>query len=552
MRILRHHTSVALASLLAMGQSFQTTPVMGFNSYNQMACSPTEALITTAIDSMASLGFVTAGYKYFQVDCGWASRNGERNSSTGALAIDTDAFPNGLASLSSLAISKGMIWSMYSDAGLRMCDTTVPSPVLGSLGHETVDAAFFKSLNTEYLKYDNCYANGTTSDDNAPKDPRTDFVTRYTAMWDALQNEGISGMMVCEWGVPYSTSSGLEGPDQWTKGIATSFRLSDDIGEGWDNVYRIYNQAVHIAKSGNIGPGHVADADLLEVGNAGMTYDEQATHFAFWAMVKSALMISTNLEDLASEYIKLLQNADLIAINQDSAVEPIQLVQRWTDDRDLWAGDLANGDMAVLMVDLTNTSRTLTLPFSELGITSATVLDIWTGTTTSGASTYSKAINAHGSMALRLSNIKKSTSTTTYKYTSATTGTLSNGAVVQSCSGCSNGENVGYLGGSEDGKLVLSGITTTEASQNVLFDYINCDVDYGGGGSNERLASISVNEGAAVTVSFPMTGYNWVEDIYKSYPVALSGFSTTGTNTITISGSGTGYAPDLDRIGVVT
>jgi len=44
-----------------------------------------------------------------------------------------------------------MKWTMYSDAGVRMCDPQAPSPVLGSLGHEAADADFFKTLNTEYV-----------------------------------------------------------------------------------------------------------------------------------------------------------------------------------------------------------------------------------------------------------------------------------------------------------------------------------------------------------------------------------------------------------------
>lgn len=140
--------------------SFQTTPIMGWNSYNQVSCSPTSATITAAINSLSSRGFVTAGYKYFQIDCGWASRDGQRNTSSGALKIDLTAFPNGLKPLSDLARSKGMKWTMYSDAGVRMCDPQVPSPVLGSLGHEAADADFFKSLNTEYVK---CFASPLTT-----------------------------------------------------------------------------------------------------------------------------------------------------------------------------------------------------------------------------------------------------------------------------------------------------------------------------------------------------------------------------------------------------
>lgn len=137
---------------LAACQTFQSTPVMGWNSYNLMSCSPNNELVTTAINSLSDGGFVDAGYKYFQIDCGWASRDGVRNTTTGALKVDLNAFPNGLKTLSDLARSKGMKWTMYSDAGVRMCDPEVPSPVLGSLGHEAADAAFFKTLNTEYVK----------------------------------------------------------------------------------------------------------------------------------------------------------------------------------------------------------------------------------------------------------------------------------------------------------------------------------------------------------------------------------------------------------------
>jgi len=148
--------NLALLSLssaaLVTAQSFQSTPVLGWNSYNQVSCSPTQDGITKTINALADRGFVNAGYNYFQIDCGWASRDGQRNASSGALKVDAKAFPNGLKPLSDLARSKGMKWTMYSDAGVRMCDPQVPSPVLGSLGHEAADAELFKSLNTEYVK----------------------------------------------------------------------------------------------------------------------------------------------------------------------------------------------------------------------------------------------------------------------------------------------------------------------------------------------------------------------------------------------------------------
>lgn len=374
-------------------------------------------------------------------------------------------------------------------------------------------------------------------------------------MWKELQRVGIPGMLICQWGTPQKASSGLEGPNSWTGGISTSFRLSDDIVSGWASVSRIYNQALHIAKSGLIGPGHIADADLLEVGNSGMTFDEQSTHFAIWAFLKSALMVSTDVTALSTQTLAVLQNKDIIAINQDSAVKPVQLVQRWTNDRDVLAGDLANGDLAVLVVDTSNAQRTLTLNLATLNITSATVKDLWAGTSTQSTGSFSKQVNAHGSLALRLSNIVRSTTSPKYNYIAVSTGSLASGANIQSCSGCTSTNKVGNLGGSGNGKVTLSNIRTSSATQTVKFDYIDCEVGFtfsnNGMDTNTRSASISVNGGAAVTVSFPLSGYNWDKDVYKEFKVELSGFKTDATNTISISGVNGGYAPDFDRVGIV-
>jgi alpha-galactosidase len=98
-------------------------------------------------------------------------------------------------------------------------------------------------------------------------------------------------MEVCQWGVPYSSASGLQGPAQWTANLSTSFRLSDDISNDWVSVVRISNQAMHIVNKGLSGPSSYADADLLEIGNNILTFEEQKTHFTLWAALKSPLMV---------------------------------------------------------------------------------------------------------------------------------------------------------------------------------------------------------------------------------------------------------------------
>ncbi|KAJ1568945.1 hypothetical protein HK405_011932 [Cladochytrium tenue] len=498
----------------------------------------------SSINALADNGFVAAGYKVFQIDCGWQSYT--RNSTTGSLAVDSTNFPSGLKPLADLARQRGMVWGMYTDEGVLACDTATPRP--GSLGHEAADAAFFASLGAVYVKVDNCYV---TSDSNAPKTARTDFPSRFGNMTKALRSNGIDLALACQWGVPYSSSTGLEGPDQWAPAVNyTSYRLSDDITNDWVSVIRISNQLMHIALAGRTGPGAFADADLLEVGNGQLTLDESRSHFALWAMGKSPLFISTDVAGASADTLAILLNTRLIAINQDSLGQPVKLVQRWSNDRDLYAGALAGGDVAVLLVEHGGYARTLTVDFATLGIASADVLDLWTGATSTGATSYSAAVGAHGNVALRLSRVTYTTTAApTLNWYEAESATLSNGANIQTCTGCSGGKKAGYIG-----TLTFTGVRTSQATTNVRFDYVNGDVQFSFSNyTNARGASVSVNGGTATEVYFPISGYNWDTDVWKSFLVELSGFNTSGPNTITINGGTylSQYAPDFDRIGVV-
>jgi alpha-galactosidase len=219
-------------------------------------------------------------------------------------------------------------------------------------------------------------------------------------------------------------------------------------------------------------------------------------------------MISTSIPAANSDTVTILQNRDLIAINQDEAGLPVTLVQRFTNDRDVYAGDLAKGDKAVLLLDLSNTTRKLSLDLTDIGIASATVKNLWTGDITANVTSYTKQVDAHGSLPLRLSNIQlKHTSKPNITWIEAESGSVSNGATSQNCSGCSNTGKVGFLEAGK-GSLTLSGIHASKETQDVLFDYINCEIGYAfaGIGPNARSAAVSVNGGVAQNVSFPLTG----------------------------------------------
>ena len=57
---------------------------------------------------------------------------------------------------------------------------------------------------------------------------------------------------------------------------------------------------------------------MLEVGNGGMTIDEEKTHFALWALAKSPLIMGNDLTNIRHDSLAILKNTEIIAINQDT------------------------------------------------------------------------------------------------------------------------------------------------------------------------------------------------------------------------------------------
>ncbi|CZR48110.1 uncharacterized protein FPRO_12720 [Fusarium proliferatum ET1] len=492
---------------------------------------------------MKQKGFFDLGYTMFQIDCGWFSKERAAN---GSMTYDKQTFPDGISPLSKYAISQGMQWGMYTGATPYQCMPDYVEDWPASQYHEKADALQFAGWNTVYVKADNCFG------------PDDTLVQRYTNLSNALRDVGINGMMVCEWALP---ANGDVDPAVWTKPIATSWRVAADIARGWDSVFRITNEAIHVMLQGNSGPGHYGDMDLLEVGNPGMTQSQQATHFAIWAMFKSALMISTNVVDMPSETQSILSNTGLIAINQDDLGAPVRLIQRYPD-YDVYAGPLSGGDMAVLIVDQSGKGGNYYLDFNSLNVSRADVHDLIANREWHYFSNWFAKLQPYGSSALRLTNIQAYTPPAVrYNYVEGSSGVLDNGARLVDCSACSSGKAAGYVGGKQSdggGSVTFTGIKTSKATQNIKINYINCEIIYPNeSGPNARGARISVNGANSVNILFPVSGYSWTASVLPDFLVELTGFSTSEPNNITITGipngvpNTSGYAPNIAGISIL-
>lgn len=132
-------------------------------------------------DAFVRLGLDELGYKYINIDDGWALYN---RSDDGHMIVNLDLFPNGIKHLSDYVHSKGLKLGIYSSAGIHTCGGKA-----ASLGYEEIDASDYAKWEVDYLKYDNCYNQGIPS------------LIRYTLMakaLDAIDRDIFYSM--CNWG----------------------------------------------------------------------------------------------------------------------------------------------------------------------------------------------------------------------------------------------------------------------------------------------------------------------------------------------------------------
>ena len=65
--------------------------MMGWNPYNHYGCGGTDARLRVQASALLRLGLHKAGFRYIDVDCGWAARN---RTTEGNIAADPNKFPS--------------------------------------------------------------------------------------------------------------------------------------------------------------------------------------------------------------------------------------------------------------------------------------------------------------------------------------------------------------------------------------------------------------------------------------------------------------------------
>jgi len=335
------------------------TPPMGWNSWNKFACNVNEQTVRDTADAMVSSGMRDAGYQYVVIyDC-W---QGPRDP-CGVITADTLKFPSGIKALADYVHSRGLKFGIYSDAGRLTCGGRPASQ-----GHEYQDALTYARWGVDYLKYDWC----NTGERNARE--------AYAVMADALRSSGRDIVFsMCEWG----TAS----PWLWAKNTANLWRTTGDISDDFATKKKGHDWEHPVLMLVDLneplwpfaGPGHWNDADMLEVGNGGMTPDEYRAHISLWAMMASPLMAGNDVAHMDETTRSILLNKEVIAVDQDRL--GAQGHRMWKDvDREIWVKPLAGGARAVLLFNRGEAPVAIRATAEQLGYPAgvrAKVRDLW-------------------------------------------------------------------------------------------------------------------------------------------------------------------------------
>ncbi|KAL3931786.1 MAG: hypothetical protein SGARI_004122 [Bacillariaceae sp.] len=107
---------------------------------------------------------------------------------------------------------------------------------------------------------------------------------------------------------------------------------------------------------------------MLQIGNVGLTIDEQHSHMALWCVSGAPLLVGTDLIHPSNVTLAILTNPEVIAVNQDLG---------WKHQ--VWAKQLVDGNWGVVLLNLHDEKvLDVKVQWSDLGINSgASVRDIW-------------------------------------------------------------------------------------------------------------------------------------------------------------------------------
>jgi alpha-galactosidase len=536
-------------------------PYLGWNSFSQQTVSSdflTQANITAQSDALRASGLQAHGFNYINMDSGWMGSF----DANGRPIPNPATFPD-IKALVDHIHANGQKAGIYWIPGIEQPAVDANSPILGTPYH-------IQDILVVPHKPGNAFSAGQTS----PYHNKIDFtrpgaqeymnsVVNLFASWgiDFIKLDGVTPGS-------YNNDLSIDNRDDvkaWSQAIAQSGRpiwltvswaldadylstwqaygnarrIEDDIEcEGrcstltdWPRVAQRFYDLPAWQNTASPQTGW-NDLDSLDVGAGaigGLTQEEQRTAVSLWAIASAPMYLGGDLTQLDSFGKSLLSNDEIIGMNQ-AAVPAKQIQGGFTQ---IWAANAGDGSWYVGLFNLNASPTVMSIQWRDLGFSNATqVRDLW-GRKNLGRYplAFATSVPGHGSRIFKVSASGNATPlpSTTYE---AESGALGGNASIYSCSDCSGGAKVGYLGLGVNNNVKLNVCVARAGVYAMQIDSMT---------QGPRSLLFQVNNGLYNTANSGGGSFNLPSS--STVAVALK----KDCNTITF-GNPTSYPPDLDKI----
>ncbi len=377
-------------SLLIGNDKVLLTPPMGWNSWNCWGLAVSDERVKASSNAMINSGLINHGWSYMNIDDGWES---EKRAADGNIEAN-NKFPD-MKLLGDYLHSRGLKFGIYSSPGTTTC-----GGFLGSYQHEEQDVKTYAAWGVDYLKYDLCsYRKLYQTPPGIPQ-----LQAPYLVMNEALKRSGRNIVYsLCEYGMGEVWKWGNQvGGNVW--------RTTGDITDNWNSLKTIgFSQ--EIPSSYNSNHYGFGDPDMLIVGYVGwgdhlhitkLSASEQYTHISLWSLLSAPLMLGCDLSKMDAFTYNLLSNDEVLAIDQDALGKG---PKKYEIEKDLqiWVKDLADGNKAIGIFNLSESSVKKTINLKEIGMNEQyKIRDLWRQKNLAAGNKFETVIPVHGVLLLKI------------------------------------------------------------------------------------------------------------------------------------------------------
>jgi alpha-galactosidase len=383
-----------------------SAPLMGWSTWSFLRGDPTAAKVEAEASALTSSGLSSHGYSYVNLDDYWYQCPGSQGPNVdqyGRWVTDPAKFPpsgstNGIQVVANYVHSLGLKFGLYVTPGISKQAVAQNTPIQGTsyTADQIATSAGENNYNCGGMVGINYSAPGAQAFINSWANEFASWGVDYVKL-DGVGSSDIPDVQAWSAGLrqtgrpialELSNSLAISDATTWSS-LANGWRTTGDIecycGSGsypltdWGNVSSRFNAAASWQPYG--GPGGWNDYDSIEVGNGsndGLTAPERQTQLSLWSLASAPLIMGTDLTNLDSSDLALLENSAVTAVDQDGI--PADRVidsgnEQVFDKRQqngAWYVGVFNTDTAA--------SHTFSVPLAQLGLTgSANITDLWSG-----------------------------------------------------------------------------------------------------------------------------------------------------------------------------